>query len=201
MTEIKREFVHTIQPDRTKIIHAIKHYQANYICTVKQYQKSGFGYTCDFVDVYLNSVLEESIALDHALSNEELEKFLDAFIERLNNGENVVFCDPDEQKMNTVFIQADDNLSNLEGLLLQKMQKANFDLHYEKRCYYLVWDDKNSGRECQETFHISKKHHPLACLKMAHIMGKKLGVKFKILLSDNTTKVDSKLLAFAISEI
>jgi len=190
MTEIKKEYVHTT-----------KYYQAKCLCTVKQYQKSGFGCTCDFVDIYLNGRLKESMALDRALSHEELESLLNVYIARSEKGDNVDFCDPTEQQMNTVFVRAEHNLANLEELLLQKIPKENFDLHYEKRCYFLVWNEKGLGREVAETFHISKQCHPLACLKMAHLMGKKLGVKCNILLSDNATKVDRALLAFAISEV
>lgn len=171
-----------------------------YVYVVKQYQKTGFAHAYHFVDAYANGRLEKSIMIDRPLSNEELERFFNVFLERLNKGNDVDFIDSTERRMNNFLIRDANNLSILEKILALKMGEEKFNLHYEKRCYYLVWSTNGLNYEHQETFHISKTYHPLACLKMAYQMGEKLGVDYKILLSDHTTAVDSELLAFAISE-
>ena len=171
-----------------------------YEYTVKQYRRDGFGRAYYFVDVYLNTRLENSIMIEQMLSDHELERFFNVAISRLNKGDNVDFLDSTERKMNQLFSENNNNLSALEHTLTLKMGKERFDTHYEKKCYYLEFVSENAGHEGQETFWISDQHSPLMCLKMAHQLGEEQGLPYRILLSDKMTEVDSELLAFAISE-
>ena len=167
------------------------------VYTAKQYTRSGFGHSYCFVDTYENTRLTHSIMVDRLLSNDELERFLNVFISRLNKGEDVVFLDSTERQMNDFFNKNKRKISALESTLLTKMGKEKFGIHYEKTRYYLMY---GYNQEVQETFHVSDFYNPLMCLKMAHQLGKESGSDYRILLSDHTTEVDAELLAFAINE-
>ena len=178
----------------------MKTLERKYEYTIKQYQRQGFGHSYYFVDAYLGNRLEDSIMIERPLSDTELERFFNVFLERYHKGENVEFLDSTETKMNRLFSKNKYNISSLEERLSTKMGADKFKLHYESRCYYLMWPAKDSDFENQETFHISKHYSPLMCLKMAYQMGETMGVKYRILLSDHLTEVAPELLAFAINE-
>ena len=170
------------------------------IYTLKQYCRKGFGRTYYYVDAYVNSRLRQSIKIDKELSESEMERFLNVFIKRLNHGDSVDFLDSTERRMNQYFSRNKMNLLELEKLIASKMGQDKFDLHYEKKCYYLMWTPKGYNREVQETFHISDTYPPLMCLKMAQQLGESEGESYRILLSDHSTEVDAELLSFAVSE-
>ena len=168
--------------------------------TAKQYKRMGFGHSYYFVDAYENARLMYSIMLDQPLSDDEMERFLNVFVERLNKGDDVCFFDSTEKRMNELFKKNKYRISALENTLASKMGKEKFDVHYEKRCYYLAYIPSGYSMEVDETLHISGFYNPLMCLKMAHQLGEKTGSEYRILLSDHLTEVDADLLAFAIDE-
>ncbi len=178
----------------------MKTLERKYEYTIKQYQRQGFGLSCYFVDAYLGNRLEYSIIIEYPLSDSELERFFNVFLERYHKGEKVEFLDSTETKMNRLFAKNKYNMSALEERLSTKMGPDKFKFHYEDQCYYLMYFSKDFGRERQETFHISNQYSPLMCLKMAHQMGSATSEKYKILLSDHLTEIDPELLAFAINE-
>lgn len=174
--------------------------ERKYEYTIKQYRRDGFGRSYYFVDLYLNTHLENSIMISQELSNIELERLFNVLISRLNKGDNVDFWDSTERKMNQLILESQNNLSILEHNLVSKMGEEQFETHYEKNCYYLAYVPENAVDEVYERLQVSKTYTPLVCLKSAYQLGKKQGTAFRILLSDKKTEVDSKLLAFALSE-
>ena len=174
--------------------------ERKYEYILKQYRRDGFGRAYYFVDVYLNTWLKNSIMIEQMLSDNELERFFNVVISRLNKGDNVDFLDSTERRMNQLFAKSKYNLSELERTLALKMGKERFETYYEKKCYYLIFTSKDTGYEGQETFHISETYSPLTCLKMAYQLGEAQGTPYRIVLSDKQTEVDSELLAFALSE-
>ena len=170
------------------------------VYTAKQYTRTGFGHTYCFVDTYENTRLMHSIMVDRVLSNNELERFLTVFISRANKGTDVSFVDSTEKQMSALFENNKYRMASLEKTLSNKMGRDKFDIHYEKKCYYLMYVPAGYDREVQEAFHVSDFHNPLICLKMACQLGEKSGSDYRILLSDCATAIDAELLAFAINE-
>ncbi len=170
------------------------------VYTAKQYTRIGFGHSYYFVDTYENTRLMHSIMVDRLLSDDELERFLTVFTSRLHKGDDVSFLDSTEKQMNELFRTNKYKMSSLENTLLFKIGKDKFDIHYEKKCYYLMYIPTGYDREVQETFHVSDFYTPLMCLKMAYQLGEKTSSDYRILLSDRVTEVDADLLAFAINE-
>ena len=174
--------------------------ERKYEYTLKQYRRDGFGLSYYFVDLYLNTCLENSIIINQELSNIELERLLTVFISQLNKGDDVKFLDSTEIAMNQLILENKNNLSVLERKLASKMGMAQFETNYETDCYYLAFVPGNAVDEVYEPFQVSKTYTPLVCLKSAYQLGKKQGTVFRILLSDKKTEVDSELLTFALSE-
>ena len=174
--------------------------ERKYEYTLKQYRREGFGRSYYFIDIYLNTRLEQSIMIGQMLSDDELKRFFNVAISRLNKGNNVDFLDSTERRMNQLFAKSKYNLSELEHTLALKMGKERFEIHYEKNCYYLVFASEDAVCMGPETFGVSEQYSPLSCLKMAHQLAQAKGVPYRILLSDEETEVDTELLAFALSE-
>lgn len=168
--------------------------------SAKQYQRSGFGCTPYFVDLLINGHIEESLILEKLLSDDELNILLSVFTSRSQNGADASFYGTEQRSINELFRTNKYRLSALESTLARKIGREKFEKHYDKKCYYLSWPTDESGECAHETFWISEQFTPLSCLKMAYLMGERQFKKYKILLSDEKTEVDSELLAFAISE-
>ena len=173
--------------------------ERKYEYTLKQYRRDGFGRSYYFIDVYLNTRLENSIMIRELLSDVELARLLDVTIARLTKGENIAFATSDEKRMNQLFLDSKYNLDALERTLERKMGRERFDTHYEKKCYYLAFVPENAGHEVHETFW-ADRISTLMSLKLAHQYGETIGRPYRILLSDKETEVDPELLAFALSE-
>ena len=171
-----------------------------YEYTPKQYRRDGFGQSCYFVDIYLNTYLHDSIMTGQPLSDDELKCFVNVVIARGKNKDNLSFEDPLEKRMDELLLAGKSNLAALECSLAAKMGQERFDTHYEKSRYYLMYLWGEDQCELPETFWVSERNYPLKCLKMAHLMGKKTGKPYRILLSDKKTEIDPELLAFALSE-
>ena len=168
--------------------------------TVRQYERQGFYRSYFFVDAYENTRLMQSIMIDQLLNNNELNRFLNVFISRLNKGESTQFFDSTEKRMNKFFVENTCRLTSLEHSIASKMGKDEFEKHYEKQCYYLLFTPKGTDKEVEESFPVSETYSPLMCLKMAHQLGTAQGENYRIVLSDHLTEVNPELLSFAIGE-